>query len=413
MEILRHVVAGKPHEVDVGDSLILTYESHREAHRYVSSALESESGIAFIRGPRGAGKTTIVNELAASLRRDSCVAVFDGADSLSQPDASGLLAQFGVEVVADADDRLLQILSNYMTQQAREGAAPVLIIDNADRLESRALSLINWLADLDVRGQWSVRFVLTGAEHVGDLLANYSMRHFKRRKPTIFDLNPVSKREAAIFLRAKFIAAGGKNVEQALSLDVCDDLHELAQGWPGKLSDLAVQAAKHSDENPDELSKSPRVILSKDGETVAEYALTGTTTIIGRDQSADIVIDDAFVSKEHAMLKIDEGGVLLLDLKSTNGTRVNSVETTHSLLRNNDIITIGPCELRVENLPMVSDEMARKVRRADTLTLENPDDIRRSRAKRLIRLINKGTDRSDSGQVSDSPRSDMHQSQAR
>jgi hypothetical protein len=57
----------------------------------------------------------------------------------------------------------------------------------------------------------------------------------------------------------------------------------------------------------------------------------------------------------------------------------------HSVLRNNDIITIGQYRLTIENLPVVSDEMAEKIRRADTLTLDNPDDIRRLRAKRNIR----------------------------
>ena len=40
--------------------------------------------------------------------------------------------------------------------------------------------------------------------------------------------------------------------------------------------------------------------------------------------------------------------------------------------------------LKVENLPSVNREMADKIRRADTLTLQHMDDIRRKRARHNI-----------------------------
>jgi type II secretory pathway predicted ATPase ExeA len=384
METRGSSIARKAFGGNADKGLIVTYEAHRAAHRYISSALEEANGIAILQGPRGAGKTTIINELVPLLTRESPTAVFDGANLAAQPHVRNVLPQFGIDVDAEKDDQLLQTLNAFARHQADLGTAPVLIVDNADRLEPSALSLLNWLAALDVRERWAIQFVLTGTERLAELVADYSMRYFERRHPAVFNMNPLSRRETVIYLRTKLIVAGGENAEDVLSLDACEELHELSRGWPGRLNDLALQTISDIGENRD-IQSGPRIVVSKKGKIVAEFILTKSETIIGRDKTADIVIDDFYVSKRHAMLQLDETAVVLFDLNSTNGTRVNSTDTMHSVLRNNDIISIGQYRLKIESLPVVSDEMAERIRRADTLTLDDPEDIRRSRAKRNIR----------------------------
>lgn len=49
------------------------------------------------------------------------------------------------------------------------------------------------------------------------------------------------------------------------------------------------------------------------------------TATIGRDNDNDIVLESMTVSRYHALLLREAGELLLLDLKSTNGTLVNGV----------------------------------------------------------------------------------------
>jgi hypothetical protein len=216
-----------------------------------------------------------------------------------------------------------------------------------------------------------------------ELVNKHSLRNVELRHPAVFNLNPLSQREAAIYLRTRFIAAGGEEAQDVFSLETCEALHEQARGWPGRLNDFALEAMARMEELRDTRS-APRVIVTKDGQTLAEYAMTKRECIIGRDNMADIVIKDSYVSKLHAMLQQHAEALVLLDLNSTNGTIVNNVETPKKILRNNDIITLGRHRLKVENLPSVSREMADKIRRADTLTLQHMDDIRRKRARHNI-----------------------------
>src|SRR5919201_2035055 len=56
-----------------------------------------------------------------------------------------------------------------------------------------------------------------------------------------------------------------------------------------------------------------------------QIVLTGPV-VLGRDSSADVVIDDGQISRRHARVTPSNGGVVVEDLESTNGTFVNRDE---------------------------------------------------------------------------------------
>jgi pSer/pThr/pTyr-binding forkhead associated (FHA) protein len=58
-----------------------------------------------------------------------------------------------------------------------------------------------------------------------------------------------------------------------------------------------------------------------DGERV-EFPLDSDTLVVGRDDAA-ILIDEPLVSRQHARLERRDGSWVLVDLGSTNLTRVN------------------------------------------------------------------------------------------
>jgi len=63
--------------------------------------------------------------------------------------------------------------------------------------------------------------------------------------------------------------------------------------------------------------------------------------IIGRDATCDIALDDANVSRQHARLERVDGGYLLYDLQSTNGTFVNEVPITEHRLTGGECLRFG------------------------------------------------------------------------
>ena len=59
-------------------------------------------------------------------------------------------------------------------------------------------------------------------------------------------------------------------------------------------------------------------------------------TVVGRDEAADIRVDEPLVSRHHARIERREGEFVLVDLDSTNRTRVNDVVVAERPLRHGD-----------------------------------------------------------------------------
>ncbi|EAX48603.1 FHA domain containing protein [Thermosinus carboxydivorans Nor1] len=73
------------------------------------------------------------------------------------------------------------------------------------------------------------------------------------------------------------------------------------------------------------------------------------TTSIGRSDANDIVINEAYVSHEHACISFYKQQYWLADLNSTNGTFVNGQRITGEVpLRSGDIIKIGSVSFKFE-----------------------------------------------------------------
>ncbi|MBV5337591.1 MAG: FHA domain-containing protein, partial [Deltaproteobacteria bacterium] len=72
---------------------------------------------------------------------------------------------------------------------------------------------------------------------------------------------------------------------------------------------------------------------------------------IGR-KNCDLILDDRLVSRRHAELKFIQNAVSIEDLESKNGTRVNGGKITSSQLLPNDLVSIGPINLRIMPEPV-------------------------------------------------------------
>jgi hypothetical protein len=89
-----------------------------------------------------------------------------------------------------------------------------------------------------------------------------------------------------------------------------------------------------------------RLILSLDGQTLAEYNMTKERYTVGRLPDNDIRIDNAAVSGHHSLIINILNDSFLEDLNSTNGTYVNGKLIKKHALQHGDVITVGHHQLR-------------------------------------------------------------------
>lgn len=93
--------------------------------------------------------------------------------------------------------------------------------------------------------------------------------------------------------------------------------------------------------------------------------------VIGRGAECQLAVDDPLVSRRHAALHVDGSGVVIEDLGSRNGVRVNGVRIDGPVrLSSGDRIDIGAQQLVIREATTSPPQGARYRRRAETLQLD-------------------------------------------
>jgi pSer/pThr/pTyr-binding forkhead associated (FHA) protein len=128
---------------------------------------------------------------------------------------------------------------------------------------------------------------------------------------------------------------------------------------------VAVAGSTSSDQTAQMARALARAVLEGRGERIRSAALTvlngpseglrveipepPATLRIGRAETCEIALSDADLSREHAVVRRSEDGVVVEDLGSKNGVRVNGRPYTTRKLRDRDEVQVGKTVLCFED----------------------------------------------------------------
>jgi pSer/pThr/pTyr-binding forkhead associated (FHA) protein/pimeloyl-ACP methyl ester carboxylesterase len=91
-----------------------------------------------------------------------------------------------------------------------------------------------------------------------------------------------------------------------------------------------------------------KLILINPNGPVQEYVLAKCKVTMGRLITNDIVLNDVRVSRTHAMLECGPNGVVLVDMGSSNGSRLNGLPVDRATLKPGDTISLGSQQLKYQ-----------------------------------------------------------------
>jgi len=83
-----------------------------------------------------------------------------------------------------------------------------------------------------------------------------------------------------------------------------------------------------------------------------------TPITIGREEGNTIQLNDERISRFHLKIQEDQDKLILTDLESTNGTKVNGEDTHLRILRYGDVIALGRSVLLVGSQNQIADRLA-------------------------------------------------------
>jgi hypothetical protein len=149
-------------------------------------------------------------------------------------------------------------------------------------------------------------------------------------------------------------AATFEGVQDALASELCDALreHGREEGYTF-MGPVRVEFATDPELRPGTFEVKGRLLQGEGGVAAGSVVVPGGQRVIlgeqvvriGRLPDCGVQLADTNVSRHHAEIRPAGDGFVVVDLGSTNGTKVNGVRVGERLLRDADEITVGTTTL--------------------------------------------------------------------
>jgi len=392
--------------------MFVNYQAQQAAEAFFQAVVDDSRGIGVLYGAGSSGKTTIVNKFVRSLPENIAVAVVDGTGIGARELLATMLAQYGHEGSIDLSDGQLNLFKEVSDQVMREQQAPLLVLENINKMYPSGLRALCDLAALTVNKRFALRFILVNQRDYSRVIHSPKMSAIGSRLVDSFELAPLTAKETVKYLQAKLRAAGVEHPHRVLPIATCVELHKESGGWPGVLDGMTLRAIQWADRLPirreqiyplavqrppvgdaDAASVEqnddpdlPVLLISRNGELLQEYEVKQPKTAIGRARLNDIVMNGQQVSKYHALLIFHNHTLFLADLKSSNGIYVNSRRVRSTVLRHDDIVDIGNQRIKIYHPSSRGGVVATEPDHADTSIMKTVADMRRAVARKILRI---------------------------
>lgn len=138
-----------------------------------------------------------------------------------------------------------------------------------------------------------------------------------------------------------FLLTGSSSLHRILDSAGLSELHALTRARYS-FDETEADAGAETDNNV----LRPALEITLQGKIVDRLAIDQPRLMIGRHCQNDLVLDNRFISRHHALLVGRADGIYVVDLRSTNGTYVNGENVQRHALQDGDVLQIGHFRLR-------------------------------------------------------------------
>lgn len=219
--------------------------THKKAMAYLGYGLAQGEGFIVITGEIGAGKTTLVGHLMATIDTARLTAIRIVSTQVEGDDMLRLVAQgLGLSSQGAAKAQLLDRIESALHAQSREGKRTLLVVDEAQNLPFSALEELRMLSNFQLGGRALVQIFLLGQPEFRAALASERLEQLRQRVIATHHLTPMEDREIAAYIAHRLARAGWRDGE-LFTADACAALHRFSGGTPRRLNMLASRALLH------------------------------------------------------------------------------------------------------------------------------------------------------------------------
>ena len=221
-------------------------KTHRTAMAYLGYGLAQGEGFIVVTGDVGAGKTTLVGHLMASVDPQRLNAIRIVSTQVEDEDMLRLTAQqLGLATEGLAKAQLLERIERTLRLHANEGRQTLLIVDEAQNLPLSALEELRMLSNFQSGGKSLLQIFLLGQPEFRDRLQRSEhLEQLRQRVIATHHLTPMEQAEVGPYIAHRLSLVGWAGnpdfVEDSLAA-----LYRHSAGVPRRLNMLAGRVLMH------------------------------------------------------------------------------------------------------------------------------------------------------------------------
>jgi putative secretion ATPase (PEP-CTERM system associated) len=219
--------------------------THKKAMAYLGYGLAQGEGFIVVTGEVGAGKSTLVQHLLATIDRERLNVVSLVSTQVDGDDMLRLVAQ-GLGAPADgAKARVLDEVERRLSDEARRGRRTLIVVDEAQNLSVSALEELRMLSNFTSQGRALVQIFLLGQPEFRDKLADGGLEQLRQRVIATHHLAPMEANEIEPYLVHRLTIAGWA-ARPAFAQEAFAALYRHSGGIPRRLNQLAARLLLHA-----------------------------------------------------------------------------------------------------------------------------------------------------------------------
>ncbi len=213
MDIDYYGMTGRPFQLTPDPRFYFESATHRKAMAYLGYGLAQGEGFIIITGEIGAGKTTLVGHLMASVDPARVNAVKIVTTAVGGDDMLRMVAQaLGLPSEGQEKAQLLARIEAYLNDRARAGQRTLLIVDEVQNLPIASLEELRMLSNFQAGGQALLQILMLGQPEFRDTLNSAPLEQLRQRVIATHHLVPMEAEEVGPYITHRMQTVGWAGV---------------------------------------------------------------------------------------------------------------------------------------------------------------------------------------------------------
>jgi general secretion pathway protein A len=230
---------GRPFQLTPDPAFYFESLTHRKALSYLGYGLAQGEGFIVITGEVGAGKSTLVAHLMATIDRQRLTAAQIVTSKLDGEELVHVVAQaFGLTVSSHDKATALGTIEGFLHDEARMGRRCLLVVDESQNLSVDALEELRMLSNFQLGSHPLLQILLLGQPEFRDSLQGHpQLEQLRQRVIAAHHLDPMEPGEIEPYIlhRLKLV---GWNGNPAFDQRVFSELFTASAGVPRRINQI-------------------------------------------------------------------------------------------------------------------------------------------------------------------------------